>query len=1063
MIRVLLLAVVLGVLVPAGAQQPYFRHYGMEQGLSNNKVICALQDSLGFLWFGTRDGLNRFDGYHFKIFRNRPGDTTSIGNNYIQSLQFIPGIGLLAGTRQGIYRFDGTTETFERLVKQETGSVSNIAATKDGDLWYISEKRLKRFSVKTGDITVFGNLQLPEPTAVCTLADGSIWVASEIGNIYQFQPGNNSFTAYNLFQHSRKAASSRIVTLFGTADTTLLVGTVNQGAKHFSPKTKTYQDLLGFASDNTELYVRDFLQISRKEYWIATEKGIFIYNTETKKYQQLQKGFSNPYSLSDNSIYTLCKDNEGGIWAGTNFGGLNYFPRQYTPFQRFFPGSMEHALSGNVVHDITGDRLGNIWIGTEDAGLNKWNPATGKVTYYQPGTGKNGIAYSNVHGLLAVGNELWVGTYEHGLDVLDIRTGQVLRHYTSGSAPNQFSSNFIVTIYQTKSGEILIGTWNGLFRYRRKTDDFELFQDFTGQVQSLGEGLDGTLWICTLDNGIYFIKKDGTRGNLRYHEGREGLASNTVHGQYHDPQGYVWFATENGLSRFQPQTDQFKHYTTRQGMPDNTVYRIEADRDGKLWTTTTNGIASLDLYNGQIRTYTTANGLLSNHFNFNSSFQDGEGRIYFGSVKGLISFNPATFLRETFKPPLFFTQVRINDGKEENKTVAHGAPLMLHGQKTLVLQHNQSTLSIDFAALSFTAPEMTEYRYKMIGLESDWTLLKTARTLYFSALRPGSYTLQLQALDPSGYGVLAQKELHITIEPPWWASSWAYLGYFMLTITLIWMALHKYHQATRKRALRKVELMSLQKEKELYAAKLDFFTNVAHEIRTPLTLIKGPLERVRRKVGELPDLRNSLRIMERNTERLIELTGQLLDFQKAEARGFRIQFQTTNISELLEDHFANAKAMAEDKAMDCSLHMPANALLTGADTEALNKIFANLLNNAVKYAEKRLVVRLEPAQPDPAHFSIYVENDGPLIPEGMQEKIFEPFFRLPKDARIPGSGVGLALARSLAMLHGGSLELVLHHQHNIFRLVLAYNHSAHLVQKTVSIDQQNEINRAPMV
>jgi signal transduction histidine kinase/ligand-binding sensor domain-containing protein len=1051
--RFLLLAIVLGLLLPASAQQPYFRHYGVEQGLSNNKVICALQDSLGFLWFGTRDGLNRFDGYHFKIFRHRTGDSTSIGGNHIQSLETMPGGGLLVGTERGLYQYNSATETFKCLVKQEPGSISNITVAEDGDIWFVSGKQLRRFSITTRQLAVFGKNQVPGASAVCILADGSVWVASENGNLYQYQQGSHSFVAYNLFQHSKKAASSRIVTLFGTADSTLLVGTVNQGVKHFSPRTKTYRDLLPYASDNTELYVRDFIQNSRHEYWIGTEKGIFIYNTQTQKYQHLQKGFSNPYSLSDNAIYTLCKDNEGGIWAGTNFGGLNYFPRQYTPFQRFFPGSSEHSLSGNVVHDITGDRLGNIWIGTEDAGLNKWNPATGKVTYYQPGIGKEGIAYSNVHGLLAVGNELWVGTYEHGLDVMDIRTGKVLRHYTSGNGPNQFSSNFIVTLYRTRLGEILVGTWNGLFRYRRKTDDFELFQDFTGQVQSLGEGHDGTLWICTLDNGVYFIKKDGTRGNLRYREGKEGLNSNTVHSQYHDPQGFIWFATENGLCRFQPQTDQFKHYTTRQGLPDNTVYRIEADNDGKLWATTTNGLASIDLYTGQIRTYTTANGLLSNHFNFNSSFKDSTGRIYFGSVKGMISFNPAVFLRESYKPPLFFTQVWINDGKEASKAVAHGGPLMLKEQKSLVLQHHQSTLSIDFAALSFTAPEMTEYRYKMDGLEGDWTLLKTARRLYFSSLRPGSYTLKLQALDPAGFGVLAQNELSITILPPWWASSWAYLLYTLLFVGLTWVLLQKYHHTTRKRALRKIELISLQNEKELYAAKLDFFTNVAHEIRTPLTLIKGPLERVSRKVGHLPDLRNSLRIMERNTERLIELTSQLLDFQKAEARGFRIQFETTNISELLEEHFANAKALGDEKGLDCRLLMPLKPLLTSADAEALNKIFANLLNNAVKYAAKKIVVRLETHQPDARHFSIIFENDGVLIPEEMREKIFEPFFRLPKDARISGSGVGLALARSLALLHGGSLEVVPHNDRNIFRLVLAHNQTAQVIQKPAASDQ----------
>jgi signal transduction histidine kinase len=397
--------------------------------------------------------------------------------------------------------------------------------------------------------------------------------------------------------------------------------------------------------------------------------------------------------------------------------------------------------------------------------------------------------------------------------------------------------------------------------------------------------------------------------------------------------------------------------------------------------------------------------------------------MYFGSVKGMISFNPDDFTQSNFKPPIYFTGFQVNNNEVTIRT--HGSPLSqsVVNTQTITLCHAQSSFSIDFAALSYTAPEMTEYAYMMEGLDKGWTKLASNRKVYFTDLAAGTYRFMVKAANSSGYWNSGETALEIRILPPWWASTWAYLLYTAAIIFIAWYLIHNYHLRIEEKNRRRIELLEHEKEKELYQAKIEFFTNVAHEIRTPLTLIKGPLEKVIRKTDAVPEVHNSLRIMERNTNRLIDLTNQLLDFRQTETTGFSLSFTPVNISELLEDTFANFKPLAEQKNLLFTLDIPVAALTVPADQEAMNKIFSNVFSNAIKYADSLVRVKLLPVQPDATDFNIEIVNDGYLIPYDMKEKIFEPFFRLKRTEKQKGTGIGLALARSLADLHNGSLYL----------------------------------------
>lgn len=1025
-IRTFLLACVFLICSAGGvcAQAYYFRHYQVENGLSNNAVICCLQDKRGFMWFGTKDGLNRFDGYSFKIFRHDPQDTGSIGSNFIHSLFEDRNGTLWVGTENGLYSYDPATESFRLLETAPKGQIRAIQADNRGNIWFVAGFSLFRYHAASHQLQYFSTDSFFEATSLCLSADGNIWVSTSDGHLQQYDAGNGRFTAFDMFSHSKQPASRWIEKIYSTSDGDIVVGTSNQGVKLFNITPGTYSDILTYNDDHTEIFVRNFLQTGDHEYWIATETGIFIYNTLTGKAQNLRKMYNDPYSISDNAVYTFCRDKEGGIWAGTYFGGINYHPQQYTPFRKYFPKTGENSLSGNVVREIHADKYNNLWIGTEDAGLNKLDPVTGIFTHFQPG-GRGSISYTNIHGLLLDEDDLWIGTFEHGLDVLNIRTGKVIRRFNMQSGLSALKSNFIYCIYRPPGGPIMLGTTRGAYQYDPARNDFSPFQGLplNNWYSCLLQDRSGVLWAGTYGSGILFYDPaTGKKGNFHYGGDAHSICSDRVNSIFEDSGGSLWFATEGGLCRYNPATNNFTRYTTENGFPSNFMLSILEDKQANLWISTSRGLSCFNPLRGNIRTYTRANGLLSDQFNFNSAHKDATGRMYFGSGKGFISFNPDEFTVNNFTGPVYITGFQVNN--LELPIAVKGSPLQRSVTSTdrITLRYNQSTFSIDFALLSYTAPEIAEYAYRMEGLDKNQTFLKTNRKAYFTELAPGTYVFRVKACNSGGVWS-AETSLTIEIMPPWWRSWWAYTLYGILLTGLIWYIIRSYHKRTRAKNRRRIERFEAAKEKEVFKAKIEFFTNVAHEIKTPLTLIKAPLEKVIRKAGNMPEIKDSLTIMERNTNRLINLTGQLLDFRQTELNGYSLSFVKASITELLEEMYTSFKTLAEQRQLDFSLELPAEPLYAYVDIEAFNKILSNLLGNAVKYAAAHASVRLLSFAEQDNYFTITISNDGHLIPEEMKEKIFEPFFRLKETEMQKGTGIGLALSRSLTALHKGTLVL----------------------------------------
>lgn len=1013
--------------VGAFAQSYYFRHYQVEQGLSNNTVFCCAQDKRGFFWMGTKDGLSRFDGYSFKIFRNDPDDSTTLGDNFIRSL-YIDADTLYAGTRNGLYRYNALMENFSLLYKTNE-EIRDIKKDKTGNIWFAAGLTLFKLNGRSGQARVYDQQNYFAATSVCIDNKGKIWVSTATGLLERYDEANDKFVPFDLFANNRVNASSTWIEKIVSTDAgEILAGTSNYGVKIFNTGNHAYKDLLTYNEDHTGIFARDFVQVTDSEIWIATESGIFIYDANAGKVVNLKKQYGNPYSLSDNAVYSLWKDKEGGIWAGTYFGGINYYPRQYVAFEKLFPGYNQYSLSGNAVREICEDRYGNLWIGTEDAGLNKLDRKNGIITRYQTTGTSKGISYPNIHGLLARGDELWIGTFEHGLDVMDIRTGNIIRHYPTNSSTNELKSNFIVVISQAHDGTIYIGTRQGLYRFNNNSKDFEIVTAIpsTCFVHSIYEDSGGVMWVGTLGNGLfYYDPATGKKANFLYNpKNKKGLNSNSVTTIFESVAHELWIGTEGGgLCKLNRSDSSFRSFTLKDGFPSNTIFRILEDEGQQLWITTSNGLVSFTPGTGNIKVYTAANGLLSNQFNYNSGYKDREGRLYFGSAKGLVSFNPAGFTKNSFVPPVYITGLFINDNELQPGEKGSSLKTAIGFANNVTLDYNEASFSINFAALSFSAPEMTEYKYIMEGLDNDWTYLKANRKVYFTNLAPGSYTFRVKAANSNGVWTAGDTQLVIKVLPPFWKSPLAYFLYGLLAIAAVFFLVRGYHHRVKEKTRRKIEALEHEKEKEIYQAKINFFTNVAHEIKTPLTLIKAPMEEIARKAGYNSQFDYDLSVMQKNTDRLLELTNQLLDFRKIEATGFRLNLQLTDITELLRERYNSFKLLGDQKNISISLRVPESAVMAHVDNDSMQKILNNLLYNALNYCRRTVEIELFALKEGEDHFTIETRSDGNLIPVELREKIFEPFYRLRENAGKSGTGIGLALSRSLATLHKGSLYM----------------------------------------
>jgi signal transduction histidine kinase/ligand-binding sensor domain-containing protein/DNA-binding response OmpR family regulator len=1012
------------------AENFYFRQYQVENGLSNNNINCFVQDAHGFLWVGTRDGLNRFDGYSYRIFRYNDDIKNSIGNNWILSLAIDRNGSMWVGTFMGIYKYDDIDESFKSIPFCEGLKASNIVFDSENNLWVILGGQLVKYNEQ---LNTYQTYTIPDNGSLrsfCFTPNGLMWLALSNGMLYKFENSSGGFTGYDLYSHSRNYKVKDLTVVHSTlTGEKLFVGSTTHGAKIFDIQTNTYKDLIK-EIEHSEICVNDFVQTSLDKMWIASENGLYVYDISKDSYILVHKRQADPYSLSTNSLYTLYKDKEDGIWIGSYNGGINYYA-PFQPFKKYYAYPGENEMIGDVVHDIVTDQYDNLWIATEDEGLNKLNRKTGIYSHYTPKSGRNSISHKNLHGLVADGDNLWIGSMM-GIDRIDIPSGKVIKHY------NIDHYKIIVILKKIPNGMFLVGTSSGMYFYNMKSDKFEPFPHFPSsiKIQSIMEDHEGVIWAGTFKSGLYFYNPfNGSNGKFEY-DNIPTNDSNTINDIFEDSGHNLWFATQEGVKMYNRQTGRVTSYTTKNGMPSNITFRILSDEINNLWISTTNGLVWLNPKDNLISVFRKEHGLITNQFNYNSSWKDRTGLMYFGMVKGLISFFPKEIRKYKDNTEVYLTNCTIYDRNDAPDKIT---TLPVSFTKHITLENSKSTFSIDFSSLSFIIPATTEYMYCMEGLNENWISLDNSRTAYFTKVPPGEYIFKVKRSNLVGARNESPAKLRISVLPPWWRSFKALVVYFLLILGFIVVSIRILKRQHQKRFNQSLKQIEYKKEKELQQAKINFFINIAHEIRTPLTLIIGPVEKIIHNKSLPSDAKNYISVIDKNAKRLLELVDQLLDFRKIELQGFRLNFERKDIVSFLIENFKRFNEAAEQKNLSFEISTSIKSLFVSIDEDAFTKIIDNLLLNAIKYAKSKILVKFDYTESE-EYFIIDVCNDGQKISHENREKIFEPFFRGENAEYKPGAGLGLPLARSLSEMHKGTLTLIESDEELItFRIQLPVN------------------------
>ncbi|MDR0393814.1 MAG: response regulator [Tannerella sp.] len=1028
----------------------FFSRIGSEAGLSQVNVKSIMQDSYGFMWFGTRNQLNRYDGNRMKVFDCFDAELGQ-GNNNISALYEDKSKHLWVGTDKGVYIFNPVDETFTFFNKSASGDrritdwVSTIQGDSDNNIWIvIPNEGLFRYHEPSQTLFHYamGNMGTPNqggnPQCMCIEKNGNVWIGTDGNGVYQYNKNEDTFTHYLGDKNGSSLKGKHIYTMCDYGDE-LAIGIHEGRLRKLNKRKNTLSDVP--APDVHYKIIRSVSHFNG-DLWVGTEAGLFIINELENKVIQLQEDPMYVYSLSDNVVESLYQDQENGIWIGTRFGGVNYLANKGFHFECYVPLShSEQSISSRRLREMKEDGEGNIWIASEDKGLDIFRTKD-QAFYRIEENGKDRYQNTKVLGLYLDDHQAWLGFFKNGIDVIQLSGGFGIEHFSGEDLGLDEVS--IYTICEDKYGTLWIGNGWGVFTGSKDQKDFKRMDQFgLSYTYDIMEDSRGYIWVATLGNGV-FRYNQLTKEIIHYTNDNKdslSLSSNSVSDITETMSGDLWFATDRGgICRYNRETNDFTTISIKDGLPDNVAYKIIEDKEHNLWFGTNNGLVKFNPANREIKIFSEKDGLPIHQFNYKSALVGSNGKFYFGGLNGLLSFNPYSFEENKFIPPVYITQMTINNNVVHLNTKDGLLKKSISHTKKVRLNHDRSNIGFDFVALSFTAPKANRYAYMMEGIDKEWNYIQTNRSVSYAKLPPGNYTFRVKGSNNDEQWNEAGACIEIEIMPPWWNSTPAKLLYTLSALLLFYYLLNRYKKQTERKQAEKQRLFESEKEKELYSAKVEFFTHIAHEIRTPVTLINGPLEAILEMDIREAELIKNLRIMSKNTTDLLELVNQLLDFRKVDSHKFRLNRSNGSLSCFLEETCSRFKPVANRQNKSMTLQMPPVDVPFFFDKGVFNKIISNLLSNALRYSESRIEIELAT---DSRTIYIKVRNDGDLIAPELREAVFAPFYQIHKHSNAPSSsGIGLSLARSLTELHEGKLYYYPRQSLNEFVVELPRNTSS---------------------
>lgn len=1020
--------------------QFHFRHYNIENGVSSNNISTLFQDQKGYIWIGTENGLNRFDGNQFTLYQKNNPLYSNFHANSINTICETTDKELWLGTDNGVFIYNQVKDTFTPFVKQTsdktsiTSWITHIIQDKAGNIWIATHKQgIFLFNTQTDKLTQF-EIPQNDNIVIRILNDeqNNIWL-SGLYQLCKLNKVNNTFETYTIEGETEGVYS---MALWEDNSHYIWIGTWDKGLWKLDPQTKQVEKYL--TEGKGILHIHSILEYSPELLFIGSDDGLTIFNPVTKESFLYNNYGDSEKSLSDKFIYPMLKDREGGVWIGTYYNGINYLPPYCGQFNGYSESSDISYFNSRIISRFCEDENGNIWIASDDSGLSCFNPSTMQFIDFN---GREKLNKHNLHALCIVGKDLWIGTYGDGIQVLNAQTGKIKNYNTT----NGLDENSIYSIFKDSQGQIWTGSMNGICQYDAQKQRFTLIKYLEALVIEIAEDAKGNFWIATQGKGLFRYSPQKNKEWEKY--GLEkGFNSLTVNHLCINKDNEIWVATSEGLYLYNPLKDVFTYQPLRH--PNECINAILEGEDC-LWLTTAKGLVKYTPATQETQIFTKSDGLQSEAFIMASALKTRNGEFYIGSINGFNTFYPHLLKLNTQKPNVVLTGLEIFNQKIN--TQKDGIlPEAIDHLKEIHLSYKDNVITLNYAALSYCTPQKNQYAYILEGFDKGWNYVGSQHSTTYTNLPAGTYTFRVKASNNDNIWNEEGTSIRIIVHPPFYLSLPFKIGYVLLFLLALGLLLRYVIHRSEKKHAKAIDELNSKKEIEIHEAKINFFTMIAHEIRTPVSLIIGPLEKIMQSTHIPANERQELEIIDRNSQRLLYLVNQLLDFRKVEQKEMRMKFTSQSIKDLMQAVCERFSPTLQQNGVNFSVTYPNEHFHADVDKEAITKVLSNLLTNANKYTGSRIEVRFQ-EHPEKQTFSIEVKDNGKGMNEEELKKIFKPFYQASENK--PGTGIGLSIVKGIVEAHHGQINVTSQPGHGSSFMIT-------LPQKQENLSAEEEENQA---
>lgn len=1000
---------------------PYLEYLGIEQGLSNNAVTTIYQDSYGFMWFGTYEGLNRYDGYNFKVFKNRLKDQSSLVHNWIVTIHEDFRGDIWTGTKGGVSIYNNTTGKFSSInyiayprsnVEKLTAAVNDLETDSYGNMF-----------IATGGKGLFifkKNARIATPILYNNKTTRSEYHAQDIDidkrkQIWVFIQGEG------LAKYDKQTKQLKLVTDFirgakcilADNDGNIWIGT-ESGLYRYNEKDNSVKEFHEGKGSLSNDFIHKLSLDSKGNIWVSTDGGgITIVNNKTSQISYILPG-QEKGALKSGAVDAVFEDRDNRIWIGTLRGGINVWDTRKNAFTTIsnVPFNKNSLINDFILSFCEGNK-GDLWIGTDGAGISYWDRKNNLFRNYRHISGDpSSLSNNNISRIIRDSqNQVWIATYGGGINKFNPSTNSFVPYPCLNSDFNYYERN-VWSLYEDRQKNVWAGacTNGGFYVLNREDNKFELFDSSLRDVITVAEDRSGALWAGTFNQLILVDRK------LKKHRAFE--IGYPVRAIYEDEKGRFWVGTEGGgLLLLNKRTGVFKEYSEHDGLPSNSILNILEDKRGNLWLSTFNGLSLLNPDTKEFKNFYESDGLQSNQFNYNAALALSSGEFLFGGIKGFNIFHPESIKPYTTVPKIFITGLRINNIPYELDS-SFVEKQSVYTLRTLELPYDKAVISVDFAALDYSGAQKISYSYFLEGWDNSWNNAGKSRIANYSKLREGTYFLKIKSTNAEGAWVDNEKVLKLIILPPWWRTWWAYLGYLALAL----MAIHRYtlYQRSQGRLKHQVQLanMKVEQEMELNEKKLSFFTHISHEFRTPLTLIISPIQEFLNSKNSQIDSKE-LTVVYRNARRLLSLVDQLLHFRKSDADDLKVT--SFNMVTFCKEVYLCFIQQAKLKNLNFDFVCDREEIEIFADKEKIEIALFNLISNAFKYTSAGGTITFTLSETS-SSVQVTISDSGTGISEEEGARLFDKFYQVSDKESKTGFGIGLYLVKKFIEGHSGTVS-----------------------------------------